>query len=102
MTDLVRVSVEQGIMTLTLNRPEKKNAITQAMYGVLGDSLARAATDAAIRVVLLQAEGDAFTSGNDLSDFAAVAAGTLKREEMKSGLFLSGLASAQKPIVAAV
>ncbi|HYM36313.1 MAG TPA: enoyl-CoA hydratase-related protein, partial [Steroidobacteraceae bacterium] len=102
MTDHVRVAIDQGIMTLTLNRPEKKNAITNAMYGVLGESLARADSDSKIRVVLIQAEGDAFTSGNDLGDFAAVAAGTLKREEMKSGLFLSGLARAQKPLIAAV
>jgi enoyl-CoA hydratase/carnithine racemase len=102
MTDQVRVAVEQGIMTLTLNRPEKKNAINNAMYGVLGESLARAESDSTIRVILIQAEGDAFTSGNDLGDFAAVAAGTLKREDLKSGLFLSGLARAQKPLIAAV
>jgi len=52
-------------------------------------------------VILIQAEGDAFTSGNDLGDFAAVAAGPSTRN-MKSALFLSGLARAQKPIVAAV
>lgn len=102
MTDHVRVTVEQGIMTLTLNRPDKKNAITNAMYSVLGESLARAESDSSVRVILIQAEGDAFTSGNDLADFTAVAAGTLKREDMKSGLFLQGLAKAQKPIVAAV
>jgi enoyl-CoA hydratase/carnithine racemase len=102
MTDHVRVVVEQGIMSLTLNRPDKKNALSQSMYAILGESLARAETDAAIRVVVIQAEGDAFTSGNDLTDFAAVASGALKREEMKSALFLSGLACAQKPIVAAV
>ena len=102
MSDHVNVSVDRGIMTLTLNRPDKKNAITNAMYAVLGESLARAESDPSIRVVLIQAEGDAFTSGNDLADFTAVAAGTLKREDMKSGVFLQGLAKAQKPIVAAV
>ncbi len=102
MTEHVRVAVEHGIMTLTLNRPDKKNAITNAMYSVLGESLARAETDSAVRAIVIQAEGDAFTSGNDLADFAAVAAGTLKREDMKSGLFLQGLAKADKPIVAAV
>jgi enoyl-CoA hydratase/carnithine racemase len=102
MTDHIRVAVEQGIMTLTLNRPDKKNAITNAMYAVLGESLARAETDTGIRVILIQAEGEAFTSGNDLGDFAAVAAGALKREDMKSGQFLNGLARAQKPLIAAV
>jgi len=102
MTELVRVVVEGGVMTLTLNRPDKKNALNNAMYAVLGDALARAETDASVRVIFIEAEGDAFTSGNDLGDFAAVAAGTLKREDMKSGLFLSGIARAPKPLVAAV
>ena len=102
MSELVRVVVEQGVMTLTLNRPDKKNALNNEMYAVLGDSLARAESDQSVRVVLLQAEGDAFTSGNDLADFAAVAAGTLKREDMRSTAFLHGLARAQKPLVAAV
>jgi enoyl-CoA hydratase/carnithine racemase len=102
MTDQVRVVVDHGVMIVTLNRADKKNALNNAMYRVLGDALARAEKDSAVRVVLLQAEGDAFTSGNDLGDFAAVAAGTLKREDMHSTAFLSGLAHAQKPIVAAV
>jgi enoyl-CoA hydratase/carnithine racemase len=102
MSESVIVGVDGGVMTLTLNRPDKKNALTNAMYATLGESLARAETDTAIRVILIQAEGDAFTSGNDLGDFAAVASGAMKREDMKSGLFLSGLARAPKPIVAAV
>jgi enoyl-CoA hydratase/carnithine racemase len=55
-----------------------------------------------VRVVLLEGEGDAFTAGNDLGDFAAVAAGKLAREEMTTHLFLGALAKARKPIVAAV
>lgn len=102
MSEPVIVAVDSGVMTLTLNRPDKKNALTNAMYATLGEALARAETDASVRVILIQAEGDAFTSGNDLGDFAAVASGALKREDMKSGLFLSGLARAPKPIVAAV
>lgn len=102
MSEPVIVAVDDGVMTLTLNRPDKKNALTNAMYATLGAALTRAETDKAIRVILIQAEGDAFTSGNDLGDFAAVASGALKREDMKSGLFLSGLARAPKPIVAAV
>ena len=102
MTDLVRVVLEQGVLTVTLNRPDKKNAITNAMYEALAGALARAETDAAVRVVMIQAEGDSFTAGNDLGDFAAVATGKLQREDMKSGLFLGALAKAQKPLVAAV
>lgn len=102
MTDLVRTSVDSGVLRLTLNRPEKKNALSNEMYGVLAEGLARAESDDSIRVVLIDAEGDAFTSGNDLADFAAVAAGKLARENMNSGKFLSGLARATKPLVAAV
>jgi enoyl-CoA hydratase/carnithine racemase len=94
--------LEDGVLRLTLNRPDKKNALSNAMYGELAEALTRAETDAAVRVVLFEAEGDAFTAGNDLGDFAAVAAGTLDRSEMNSSKFLSALARAQKPCVAAV
>jgi enoyl-CoA hydratase/carnithine racemase len=95
-------SVEDGVLRLTLNRPEKKNALTNAMYGELAAALDRAEADPHIRAVLFEAEGDAFTAGNDLGDFAAVATGSLAREDMKSTQFLSALARAQKPYVAAV
>jgi enoyl-CoA hydratase/carnithine racemase len=102
MTNHVRVSVEGNVMRLVLARPEKKNALTNAMYAALADALERAEREAAVRVVLLEAEGDVFTAGNDLGDFAAVAAGTLARGDMKAHAFLAALARAQKPCVAAV
>lgn len=102
MSEHVRVRIEEGVLRLTLVRPDKKNALTNAMYSALGDALERAETDNHVRAVLLDAEGDAFTAGNDLSDFAAVAAGTARREDMTSHLFLNALASARKPYVAAV
>jgi enoyl-CoA hydratase/carnithine racemase len=102
MTDHVRVLAEDGVLRITLARPDKKNALTNPMYTALAAALERAETDAAIRAVLLDADGDAFTAGNDLADFAAVAAGTLAREDMKSHLFLSALARGRKPYVAAV
>jgi enoyl-CoA hydratase/carnithine racemase len=98
----VRVSVEGNVMRLTLARPEKRNALTNAMYAALGDALARAEADPAVRVVVFDAEGDAFTAGNDIADFASVAAGTMAREEMKAHVFLAALARARKPYVAAV
>src|SRR4051812_50012639 len=72
MTEHVRSDVTNGVLTLTLNRPEKKNALTRDMYQALGDAIDGAAADAATRCVLIQAEGDIFTAGNDLSDFAAI------------------------------
>lgn len=102
MSEHVKVEVADGVMTLTLNRPDKRNALSNAMYAALADALTRAQDAAAVRAVVMQAEGDAFTAGNDLGDFAAVAAGKVQRGDMKSGLFLSALARAQKPLVAAV
>jgi enoyl-CoA hydratase/carnithine racemase len=98
----IRTAVEDRVLRITLDRPDKKNALTNDMYKALGEALDRAEADPEIRAVLLDAEGDAFTAGNDLGDFAAVAAGTLAREDMNSSKFLSALARAQKPYVAAV
>lgn len=102
MSEHVRVTVEAGVMRLLLARPDKKNALTNAMYGTLRDALRRAQDESAIRVVLFEAEGDAFCAGNDIADFAAIAAGTLASAEMNSWSFLQGLAQARKPLVAAV
>src|SRR5262245_25319575 len=102
MSEHIKISVDDGVLRIAFARPDKKNAITNAMYAAMGDALARAESDAAVRAVLFEAEGDAFTAGNDLGDFAAVAAGTMAREDMKAHVFLSALARAQKPYVAAV
>ena len=77
MTEHVKIVVADHVMRITLARPEKKNALTQAMYVAIGEALTRAESDPAVRVVLIDAEGDAFTAGNDIADFAAVATGTL-------------------------
>ena len=101
MTDLVRADREGGVLTLTLMRPEKKNALTNAMYGALADGLEQAEQDASIRVVLFQGDGDSFTAGNDLSDFRAASNGP-SGEERQSSRFVRRLAVATKPLVAAV
>ena len=97
----VQVAVDAGVMTITLARPDKKNALSNAMYGVLADSLERAESDPAVRVVVFQADGDSFSAGNDLQDFAAQATGafTGERHVMR---FLKNLAKARRPLVAAV
>jgi enoyl-CoA hydratase/carnithine racemase len=99
MTDLVRISEADGVMEIVWNRPDKKNALSNAMYRAATAALARAAEDKSIRVVLLASEGDSFTSGNDLADFAAAAAGG---EPPAAGAFIEAIAQFPKPIVAAV
>ena len=104
MTDHIRSEQSNGVLTLTLNRPEKKNALTREMYQALGDGIDGASGDRDVRCVLIQAEGDIFTAGNDLGDFAAVnrdepAAATART---RGNPLLIALTRATKPIVAAV
>ena len=103
MTDHVRSEVANGVLTVTLNRPEKKNALTRAMYQALGDAIDGAAAGTEVRCILLQAEGDVFTAGNDLGDFAAVNRGEPMDAARAGGHpLLTALARATTPLVAAV
>jgi enoyl-CoA hydratase/carnithine racemase len=97
-TDIL-THVEAGVMTLTLNRLERKNSITSAMYGELADAIAQAAADAAIRAVLLQGHETVFSAGNDIGDFLhQPPAG----ENSPVFRFLNGIATFPKPLLAAV
>lgn len=105
MTDHVLVTVEDGVQIVTMNRPDKKNALTAEMYKVLADAIEIADADPKIRVTLYTGSGGSFTAGNDLGDFAK--AGTTPVDEQPKekphvSRFLENLANAQKPIVAAV
>jgi enoyl-CoA hydratase/carnithine racemase len=104
MTDHILSELSGGVLTLTINRPDKKNALTRAMYQGLGDGIDRASDDPSIRCVLIQANGDIFTAGNDLSDFAAVNAGDSSANAARDdgNPLLKALARAKAPIVAAV
>jgi enoyl-CoA hydratase/carnithine racemase len=97
----VKVDLTGGVLTLTLSRPDKKNALTNEMYGALADAIGRAETDTEIRVVLLQGDGDMFTAGNDVGEFAAQGSGNGPAERHVVR-FLKTLAHATVPIVAAV
>jgi len=71
MTDHILVSQADGVCELRLNRPEKRNAITFAMYDTLWDALVRAEADDSVRAILLSGAGASFTAGNDLLDFVS-------------------------------
>ncbi|WP_454633821.1 enoyl-CoA hydratase [Bradyrhizobium cenepequi] len=101
MSEHVKTEVADGVMTVTLQRPEKKNALTTAMYDAMSDALDRAETDASVRVILFQGDGDSFTAGNDLSDFASQARGD-NSVEGGAHRFIATIGKARKPLVAAV
>lgn len=102
MTDLVRTALEGGVLSITLNRADKKNALNKAMYAAVVQAMLKAEEEPAIRVVLFQAEGDFFTSGNDIADFTEIAMGKVEPRDAAASPFLLALASATKPLVAAV
>jgi enoyl-CoA hydratase/carnithine racemase len=87
------------VLEIVFNRPEKKNALTRAMYQAVEDAFARADEDPGIRAVLLTGQGDTFTSGNDIKDFQVRAAAN---ESVHASPFLTALSSLTKPLVAAV
>lgn len=88
-----------AICVITLNRPDKKNAITADMYQALADAIGTAERDAAIRVILIHGAGGAFTAGNDLKDFLS---NPPRGEASPVFRFLAAVSTAEKPIVAAV
>lgn len=89
----------EGVMSIALNRPEKKNAITAAMYQTMADALAEANEDAAVRAILIRGGEQAFSAGNDLEDFMKAPPTS---EDAPVLQFLARISSAQKPIVASV
>ena len=101
MTDHIRLDHDAGVLTVTMARPDKKNALTNAMYGAMADALQNAEADPAVRVLLLRGDGDMFTAGNDVGEFAAMATGAF-RDEPQVGRFLQALARSSRPLVAAV
>ncbi len=101
MTEHVKTEVAAGIMTLTLARPDKMNALSNAMYSAMSDGLERAEKDPSVRVVLFQGDGDHFTAGNDLADFSAQANGK-DTSESQAHRFIGNLGKATRPLIAAV
>jgi enoyl-CoA hydratase/carnithine racemase len=98
MAEHIVVSIQDRILTLRLDRPEKKNALTRGMYLGMIEALQQAESDSTVRVVLITGTEVCFTAGNDLMDFANAKSG----ESSPAILFLQTLAAVQKPVVAAV
>ena len=100
MSEHVRVERDGGVLAITLARPERRNAITVAMYAALADAIESAAGDDGLRLITLRGEGQDFTAGNDLADFMA----ELPQDgsDIPVWRLLRALAKNQVPIVAGV
>lgn len=98
MSELLTQRYDNGVLGLTLNRPEKKNALNRAMYLSLTELLQQADRDSGIRVVVLSGAGDSFCAGNDLADFIA-SGGDAESARVPLRL-LQTLAAFSKPLIA--
>lgn len=91
---------EEGVLAIALTRPERRNAITVAMYAALAEAFESASSDESVRVITLRGEGQDFAAGNDLADFLqALPRGTT---DIPVWRLLRALARCETPIVAAV
>ncbi|MGH2424131.1 enoyl-CoA hydratase [Pseudomonas sp. C 49-2] len=99
MTDAILQHRERGLLTLQLNRPDKKNALTRAMYTQLAGALEQADADEGIRCVLIQGSSECFTAGNDIGDFLEQPPSDLDSPPF---YFMKSLLNCRKPVIAAV
>jgi enoyl-CoA hydratase/carnithine racemase len=100
MTDDVRVSRDGLVQTITLNRPQKKNALTPAMNAAIADALAAGEADPKVRVHVLTGSGGSYCAGNDIGDFANQNAGTADGAAVSR--MIASLPLLEKPVIAAV
>ena len=95
----IKTAILNGVATIEIARPEKKNALTGAMYRAMADGLNAAATDPAVRAVLITGQPGIFTSGNDIEDFMQR---PMDGSESPPIVFMRAMLGCDKPIVAAV
>jgi enoyl-CoA hydratase/carnithine racemase len=102
MSEYIRVGVADGVCTVTIARPEKKNSLTHAMYAGLADAIAMAQAEPDIGCLLLTGMDEVFCAGNDIADFRAPRPAESADVPPPSRRFYFGLANFEKPLVAAV
>lgn len=100
MSDHIVIERQDAVQIIRMNRPDKKNAITRAMYGEMAAALKAGDADSAVRVHVFLGVPGAFSAGNDLADFMAIATGGEGGTEVWD--FLAALALVEKPIVSGV
>lgn len=97
--DEVLVSFNDHVCTITLNRESKKNALTYEMYSTVGNAITEAQQNQNIKAILINANGNCFTAGNDMGDFAKSA----NEERLADNvLFMNALINCKLPVVASV
>ncbi|TJY62820.1 enoyl-CoA hydratase [Sinimarinibacterium sp. CAU 1509] len=100
-TEHVTTELRDRVLILRLNRPDKKNALTQAMYTALADELKQANENPTVRCILLTGTDDCFCSGNDIADFLQMKTIT-PSDDVPVLRFMKTLAHVAKPVVAAI
>lgn len=99
----IRTATLNGVATIEIARPEKKNALTVAMYRAMAEALDAAQADAAVRAVLITGQPGIFSSGNDIEDFMSRGPGEgTANPDSPVFQFMRALAGIDKPVVAAV
>ncbi|HYV74607.1 MAG TPA: enoyl-CoA hydratase [Candidatus Binatia bacterium] len=96
----ITTELKADVLRITINRPEKKNALTMAMYTALAEAIEQGDMNPDVKVVLLHGDGDSFTAGNDLQDFMANP--WTGNELPPACRFMFAVARATKPVIAAV
>ena len=99
MSELVHTHLQDRVLTLRMNRADKKNALTQEMYSAMAEAVKAAAANPEVRVLLFTGAPDAFTAGNDLQDFLK---NPPKGDDAPVARFMRELAAFPKPVIAAV
>ena len=100
MSEQITTKSKNGVFHITFNRPEKRNALTRAMYSGLAEGIDKAEKDPNIRVILIYGNGKCFCAGNDLKDFQDLEWGTSPKRTTLNWTDL--ILTAKKPIIAAV
>jgi len=95
----IKTAIVNGVLTIEIARPEKKNALTRVMYQDMADALKAANEDNTVRAVMIQGQPSIFTSGNDIEDFMG---SPPRDEEAPAFQFMRAMIGCDKPVVAAV
>lgn len=99
MSNDILVAHADGVLTITIDRPARRNALTSAMYRTMADALYAAEQDPAVRAILVRGHADVFTAGNDIEDFLK---SPPTGDDSPVIRFLHAIADARKPLAAAV